>query len=167
MSSNGGSPTTSLRPTAAEFSPDQAFSSGYVSPPFLGGDPLEAYNPYAVPSPTAIPIPMYPDPSTSGAIVPAQVWDPTIGAFIYTYDDYTPATQLPLPLQPKNGTSTTTNNRSRARTSSSTTSNPPTSKKQSKKKQQNGTTTKEKDSIPRAQPSLISLKSTRRKALSL
>ncbi|KAJ3031223.1 UNVERIFIED_CONTAM: hypothetical protein HDU68_005829 [Siphonaria sp. JEL0065] len=112
--SAGSSPTTdstsSLRPTAQEFSPDNGFAtdpstqqyiSGYASPPFLGGDPMEAYNPYAAPAAYPV-ISAANGPLAGGAISPAmvdmngvpidQVWDPSISAFVYAdpamYDVY-------------------------------------------------------------------------------
>ncbi|KAI8615902.1 hypothetical protein BC830DRAFT_245978 [Chytriomyces sp. MP71] len=101
------SPTDhALRVTAQEFTPmspdidthgNGTVSSGHSSPPFFGGDPNEAYNPYATPSGVYAPVSMGFGIQASppiGLDPSAAAWDP-MTAYMYTVDgQYIPAAQM-------------------------------------------------------------------------
>ncbi|KAJ3117379.1 hypothetical protein HK100_000837, partial [Physocladia obscura] len=91
----GSSPTgslTSLRATATVFTPgelgdDDTYTNGEgnMSPPFLGGDPTEAYNPYASASSASSTIDgYYADYRNSMIDTNVAVWDPISGTYAYT-----------------------------------------------------------------------------------
>ncbi|KAJ3136338.1 hypothetical protein HK100_001879 [Physocladia obscura] len=85
------SSSTSLRATAIEFTPgeygdDETYTNDeeYMSPPFLGGDPTEAYNPYASTSSTGSTIDGYYGDYGNNMIDPnVAIWDPISGTYVY------------------------------------------------------------------------------------